>query len=153
MNIRALNMIGSALVILTLTAACGTTQGPRSRCAAGSSRPEAPVVCIDDTGTRLSVSPERVEAYDRDPEKQGHPMVILFFTKSGSGDFQIVPRSGNCIEPQTEHHCPPNAGLCRVHVVRKAPNDTEAEVCKYDVVMKGFTTLDPWVVTKPCCGT
>lgn len=153
MNRRALCLPLVALASFLVFSACRSTVPPLSvGCNAGSTRPEAPIVCINDSGTTLSVDPETITAYDRDPEKPGSPMVILFFTQSGRGDFQIVPRSGNCIEPQTEHHCPPDAGLCRVHMLRRKPTDPKEERCKYDVIMKGFPPLDPFIVAKTCCG-
>lgn len=122
-------------------------------CTAGVNRPDAPIVCINDLGTELSAHPETITVYDRDPKKQGLPMVILFLTKSGTGTVQIIPRTGNCIEQPAEHHCPPDSGVCRVHMLRRNPTDPKTETCKYDVVMKGFEPLDPYIVASTCCGT
>lgn len=153
MNPRTLCLPLVAIAALVVFSACVSTVPPLSvGCIAGSTRPEAPIVCIDDSGAELSVNPETITAYDRDPKKPGQAMVILFFTKSGTGDFQIIPRTGNCIEPQTEHHCPKNAGLCRVHMLRRKPTDPPEETCKYDVFMRGKPVLDPFIVAKTCCG-
>jgi hypothetical protein len=153
MNRRVACLTLVSLAAFFVFSACRSTVPPLSvGCNAGSTRPEAPIVCIDDLGTELSVDPEKIVAYDRDPQKQSSPMVILFFTKSGNGDFQIVPRTGNCIEQPKDHHCPPGAGMCRVHMLRRKPSDPKEETCKYDVIMKGFPPLDPFIVAKTCCG-
>lgn len=119
-------------------------------CVVGSTRPESPIVCIDDTGSALSVHPETVNTWDRDPDGSGNPMVILFRTKSGKRDFKIVQRSGNCIEP--ELYCPPDIGLCRAKVVKRVEGAEAQETCKYDVVMAGFKDLDPTIRVGTCCG-
>ena len=157
MNVRARFVL--PLVVAGTVFAGGCTSalpgGRGHQCTVGSKKPEAPIVCIDNTGTKLSVDPYRVVAFDEYPKNSGRPMVILFFTKTGTGNFKIIEKkreTGNneadesCI---AEQHCVAGEGLCRIIVPRL--KDQKARVCLYDIEMAGFPPMDPEIEVRPCC--
>lgn len=149
MNIRAGFVLSVVVTGGVFAGGCGswTTQDRGHGCNVGSTRPEAPIVCIDNTRSRLSVDPFRVVAYDEYPRNSGRPMVILFFTKTGTGNFKVVEKKGNCIADQD---CVEGAGLCRV-TVADVKDDERERLCEYDIEMPGFPPMDPEMLIKTCC--
>lgn len=149
MNIRAGFVLSVVVAGGIFAGGCGSTstQGRGHGCTVGSTRPERPIVCINNTGSELSVDPERVVAFDEYPKDSGRPMKILFFTKTGTGNFKIIEKNGNCIASQ---ECVENAGLCRVTVV-DVKDGEEDKQCDYDIEMAGFPRMDPQIVIKNCC--
>lgn len=107
----------------------------------GSGDRQAPIVCVEDTGPTLSVSPDPIVIDDR--KKEGsEPVTMQWFTRSGRGDLQIAIEDG-CL---TELKCSGN-GQC----VAKT-RDVDAQVkCKYDVWTKTHPRLDPDIILTPCC--
>lgn len=149
MNIRARLVLSLVVVGGIFAGGCGTwaTQDHEDRCHRGSREPTAPMVCIDNTGSKLSVDPPRVEAFEEYPKNSGQPMVILFFAKTGTPKFDLIEKKGNCIARQD---CVQSAGLCRVTVVRLKEGEKERK-CEYDIVMPGFPPMDPEILIKTCC--
>lgn len=117
-------------------------------CPPAVNRPEAPIVCIDDTADRLYVSPETVYAYDVHPSDK-MPVNVLWFTKSGSGDLRIEFADDHCVE---RVWCNPKSGLCQAKT-RPLEGKSESEPCKYDVWIEGGRQprIDPYVVIRECC--
>lgn len=142
-------MVSRILVVLVI-AACssrpynpgGSTQPFGGGCASGSSNPQAPIVCVDDTGTTLSVDPDPVRP---DDVQGGVPINLVWKTKSGGGDLRIEMKSNACVK---NLNCNGN-GQCTSQVIRAS-----TATCKYDVWIQGGTQprLDPTVVIQPCCG-
>lgn len=118
-------------------------------CPPAVNRPEAPMVCVDDTGDRLHVSPETVYAYDVHPNDKA-PVNLTWFTKSGGGDLRIEFADEHCVG---RVWCNPNSGLCQAKTLPLEGKD-ESAPCKYDVWMEGGRQprIDPYVVIRDCCG-
>lgn len=148
MNIRYRFLLPIVLAVLAFSGACrsATPVPPLGHGCVPTTRPEAPIAVIDDSGSQLSVDPPHLVTYDEYPKGSGRPMVILFFTRSGTGDFRIVEKNGNCIASQD---CVAGAGLCRVTV--KKIEDGRPRTCDYGVDMKGFPYFDPTITVNPCC--
>lgn len=112
---------------------CGDGRGNADR--------QAPIVCVDDLGATLSVSPDPIVLHD---QKKGgsQPVVMQWFTRSGRGDLQIAIEDG-CV---TEVKCNGKG-----HCTAKS-RDIDADVrCKYDVWTATHPRLDPDLVVTPCC--
>ena len=117
-------------------------------CPPAVNRPEAPIVCVDDTGSVLTAVPNTVYAFDRHPEDRA-PVNVLWFTKSGGGDLRIRMKDEHCVG---KVWCNPKTGHCRAktHPLNGKP---ESAPCKYDVWIEGGPqeVLDPYVVIRECC--
>lgn len=152
-----------ALSLLILAAACAHTTQPAvpersprpaalveqpGGCPPAVNRPEAPIVCVDDTGDKLSVSPETVYAFDRHPQDKG-PVNVLWFTRSGAGDLRIEFADDHCVG---KVWCNPKTGHCRAKTL-PLEGKTESEPCKYDVWIENGRQprMDPYVVIRECC--
>jgi hypothetical protein len=107
----------------------------------GSDNRNAPIVCVDDTGSTLSVAPDPVTAFDRDAG--GQPVMIHWWLKSGGNDLDIDVKPG-CV---TDKHC--ENGHC---FARTLPKSVKGDVtCKYDVWTTRQPRLDPAIVLTDCC--
>ena len=107
----------------------------------GSSDRQAPIVCVDDTGTTLSVRPDPIVIHDK---RRGgaQPVTMQWFTRSGGGNLQIEIEEG-CV---TNVKCN-GKGHCTAQT-----RDIDAETrCKYDVLTDTHPRLDPDLVLTPCC--
>ena len=101
---------------------------------------EAPIVCIDDSNTKLTVNPDPVKVWHQN--RGGAPVTIQWYTKSGAS-FSFRWKKTTCV---TKEHCP-TAGHCTAKTLSTATGET----CKYDVVVPGHPDLDPDVVVSGCC--
>lgn len=129
------------------TALTTTTVTSSDKCLSGLQRPEAPLVCVDDTQDRLSVAPDTARAFEIHPDKG--PVTIVWFTASGGGNLRITPTSKGCMDTP---RCTPN-GHCRATILRLPEGKTEPVKCKYDVEIVGGRqpVLDPYVIVQTCC--
>jgi len=151
------------LSLLVFSAACAhTTQpvaevarprpaaivGQEGGCPPFANRLEAPIVCIDDTGEKLSAFPDTIYAWDVHPQDKA-PVNILWFTKSGGGSLRIEMNDKNCVG---EVWCNPRTGHCRAKTL-PLEGKTQSEPCKYDVWIEGGKQprMDPYVVIRECC--
>ena len=107
----------------------------------GSDNRNAPIVCVDDTGSTLSVAPDPVIAFDRD--SGGQPVMIQWWLQSGGTDLDIDIKPG-CV---TDKHCA-NGHCWAKTLPRTAPGDV---TCKYDVWTTRQPRLDPAIVVTVCC--
>lgn len=110
---------------------------------AGSTDRNAPIVCVDDTGSTLTVSPDPIRIHDVGAADRA-PVVIHWHTVSGSNDLRIEIEPG-CV---TETTCAGN-GHCRARTLPRA--DRTEKRCKYDVWTDKHPRLDPDVIVIPCC--
>jgi hypothetical protein len=142
--LRSLLLVPAALVVLT----CASTppdllmMNPNP-CADGAGRKSlrAPIVCVDDTGAMLRVSPDPVVADDR---HGGRPVVIHWWTTSGGGELRI----------EGVDACLTNVECSGDHCMAKTVDVPEAEAwvrCKYDVWTNAENRLDPDIVITECC--
>jgi len=147
----------SRVVILLLVAGCASRgavdnmQPPgimrSSPCGAnsrGEANRQAPIVCVDDSARTLTVSPDPVVVHDALEADRNAPVVVHWFTTSGTGNLQVEIEPG-CVEAQ---RCDGN-GHCSA---RSVPHS--AARCKYDVWIDDgqHDRLDPTIVISPCCG-
>lgn len=111
---------------------------------AGEANRQAPIVCVDDSARTLSVSPDPVDVHDVLQGDRSSPVVLQWFTTSGSGDLQLEVDPG-CVQ---DVRCD-GRGHCTARTVPRA-----ARSCKYDVWINGgnHDRLDPTIVISPCCG-
>lgn len=110
-------------------------------CAKGTGNADrnAPIVCVDDSGSTLSVHPDPVTVHRR---SGGAPVMIHWWTRSGGGVLGIEIQAG-CV---TEVNC--NGPHCSA---RTLPGDTGGARCKYDVWTDTKPRLDPEVIIVDCC--
>jgi hypothetical protein len=112
--------------------------------AAGEASRQAPIVCVDDSARTLSVRPDPVAIHDVLENNRSAPVVLQWFTTSGTGDLQLEIEPG-CV---SDVRCN-GRGHCTARSVPRA-----ARSCKYDVWINGgnHDRLDPTIVISPCCG-
>jgi hypothetical protein len=112
--------------------ACGSVTASANR--------DAPIVCIDDTGSALTVSPDPIRVNQTHSTTHA-PVVLQWHTKSGN-DVQIEMEPG-CVEPVkcTKGHC----------TTKAMPTSGSETRCKYSIEMSGHPKLDPDVIIIPCC--
>ncbi|HEY0156527.1 MAG TPA: hypothetical protein VGF28_04465 [Thermoanaerobaculia bacterium] len=131
----------------------GTDTGPapgimrHSPCAAnpkGETNRQAPIVCVDDSARTLTVSPEPVFVHDVLEGDRRSPVMLHWYTTSGTGDLRVEIEPG-CVEAQ---RCDGN-GHCSA---RTRPGSNKQQ-CKYDVWINGgkHDRLDPTIIISPCC--
>ena len=129
----------------TNIAASGSSALRAGPCAskAGSNDRNAPIVCVDDTGSTLTVSPDPIRVHDVGASDKA-PVVLQWHTVSGANDLHIEIEPG-CVD---EVKCP-RPGHC---VARTLPRGDKTEKrCKYDVWTDKHPRLDPEVIIVPCC--
>lgn len=136
-------LVPAALSVLTCASTSAPLEPRMNPCADGAGRKSlrAPIVCVDDTGPRLTVSPDPVVADDR---HGGRPVVIHWWTRSGRGELRI----------EGVDACLTNVECSGDHCMAKAKDvpETEAWVrCKYDVWTNEQNRLDPDIVITECC--
>lgn len=108
----------------------------------GTADRRAPIVCVDDTGSTLTVSPDPVHVHDE--SAAGAPIVIQWHTVSGANDLQVEIEEG-CV---TTVRCP-RPGHC---TALTRPHDEKTQKrCKYDVWTDKHPRLDPEIIIDPCC--
>jgi hypothetical protein len=138
------------VVVLLVLAGCAANQQSPSATArvcgggVGSSNRQAPIVCVDDSARTLTVSPDPVTLHDVRSDDRRSPVVLHWYTRSGSGDLQVEMEPG-CT---SDVRCDGN-GHCQA-LSRPGAKGT----CKYDVWINGgnHERLDPTVVITTCCG-
>jgi hypothetical protein len=145
MRMRGWVLVPAASFVVALLSGCassGDGTAMANQCTKGKQHPERPIVCVDNTGSALSIHPrEDLVVFDR--ASNGAPVTILFFTKSGTGNLKIIDKD-DCLDEQ--EHTP--EGMARIKVTKAGGSETR---CKYDIELAGFETLDPFIVVKPCC--
>jgi hypothetical protein len=110
---------------------------------AGSTDRNAPIVCVDDTGATLSVSPDPIRVHDVGAADR-LPVAIHWYTVSGANDLHVEIEPG-CV---TDTTCDGN-GHC---MARSTPRGDKTEKrCKYDVWTDKHPRLDPDMIIIPCC--
>lgn len=123
----------------------GTSLRSDNPCASGTGSTDrnAPIVCVDDRGGTLSVTPDPIRVNGRG-EADRLPVMIHWYTRSGTNDLQIEVEPG-CV---TEVRCA-RPGHCSA---RSVPRDDKSEKrCKYDVWTDKHPRLDPEIIIDPCC--
>lgn len=110
---------------------------------AGSLVIDAPVVCVDDTGGTLRVTPDPIVLRDLDGVG-GPPVPIHWYTVSGANDLRIEIEPGCLTQMECER-----PGHCSAKAVRRP--DKTWKRCKYDVWTDKHPRLDPDVIITPCC--
>lgn len=144
--IRRLSRPFALLFVLIVITTCQSQSAVDSRlggpCTGMSTNANAPIVCVDDSARKLTVSPDPVTVNSR---VGGGPVTLQWFTSSGGGDLQIDVREG-CV---TDVSCN-KSGHCSAHTM----SVTAEKTCKYDVWINGgnHDRLDPEVKVVPCCG-
>ncbi|HYR27210.1 MAG TPA: hypothetical protein VEU30_02020 [Thermoanaerobaculia bacterium] len=122
---------------------------PTNACAGGSKPArdnDRPIVCVDDSASVLSVSPDPIVLHDVMSTDRSTPGAIQWFTRSGNGDLQIRFRNTECVKSV---RC--NDGHCTAVAAKKLPKQADEVRCKYDVLLTGHPTLDPETVLTGCC--
>ena len=109
----------------------------------GANDRNAPIVCVDDTGRTLTVSPDPIRVHDVGAADR-LPVVIHWHTVSGANDLRVEIEPG-CV---TETTCDSN-GHCRARTTPR--NDKTEKRCKYDVWTDKHPRLDPDIIISPCC--
>lgn len=109
----------------------------------GSTNRNAPIVCVDDTGSTLTVSPDPIRLHDVGAADRA-PVVIHWHTVSGANDLHVEIEPG-CV---TETTCDGN-GHCRARTLPRS--DKTEKRCKYDVWTDKHPRLDPDMIVIPCC--
>lgn len=109
----------------------------------GSLMIDAPVVCVDDTGAALRVTPDPIVLRDLD-SVGGRPVAIHWHTVSGANDLRVEIEPG-CL---TQLACD-RPGHCSAKAVQRP--DKTWKRCKYDVWTDKHPRLDPDVIITPCC--
>lgn len=106
---------------------------------------DRPIVCVDDSGATLSVSPDPFRIHDRASSGNASP-AVQWFTRSGRGDLQVRFADERCVRNMvcTGGHC------TAVSSGRLNAGETERR-CKYDVELTGHPTLDPEGILTGCC--
>lgn len=151
------------LPLLVLNASCVRTaapsdQGPKATVTStefarkgpcsdvmGSPFKAGPIICVDDTATSLSVTPDTIEVWDSVPNQPNTPVMLQWFTSSGTGDLRIVPSDpAKCPLKDSKAAVPGHYWLQTI------PGQT-TEGCKYTVFV-GTRQKDPTIVITPCCG-
>ncbi len=138
------------LALLVVFAGCaadrvapGASGGP---CANGNgvANRQAPIVCVDDRARKLSVDPEPVMVHHVRREDMKSPVMVHWYTRSGTGDLQLKVEQG-CV---ADLRCD-GRGHCQA---RSEPQPGKS--CKYDVWITGddHDKLDPTIVIVNCCG-
>jgi hypothetical protein len=143
------------LVSMFVIAGCASSKNSGNTGLAGcgggtpSADKQAPVVCVDDSGARLSVSPDPVEVHDVLESDRATPVTIHWWTQSGGGDLRIEMKDSGCVAGL---HC--ETGHCWANTIPRAAAGTAAgkKSCKYDVSTTPSNKLDPTVVVGNCCG-
>jgi hypothetical protein len=125
-------------------AAAGPMRGNPCTKKAGSTDRNAPIVCVDDTGSALTVAPDPIRVHDVGASDR-QPVVLHWHTVSGSNDLQIEIEPG-CV---TEMRCD-GKGHCMARSLPRGDDRTEKR-CKYDVWTDRHPRLDPDVIIVPCC--
>jgi len=110
---------------------------------AGSTDRNAPIVCVDDTGSALTVSPDPVRVNDVGAADRA-PVMIHWHTVSGTNDLRLEIEPG-CVTNTT---CD-GRGHCSARTVPR--DDRSARRCKYDVWTDKHPRLDPDIIIEPCC--
>jgi Na+-transporting methylmalonyl-CoA/oxaloacetate decarboxylase gamma subunit len=106
----------------------------------GSPNKQAPIVCVDDSGPVLVVTPDPITAHDKE-RGTSRPVTVQWFTKSGA-NLNVEMTETGCV---TQVNC--NApGSCTAKTVPGA-----AKQCKYDVWTKPENRLDPVIIITTCC--
>lgn len=110
---------------------------------AGDANRQAPIVCVDDSGRTLSVSPEPVVIHDVRASDRRTPVTVHWFTTSGRGDLNVEIEKGCVADVKCDRR-----GHCSARTI---PGSTSQ--CKYDVWITGpnHERLDPTVVISSCC--
>lgn len=110
----------------------------------GSENRQAPIVCVDDSQRTLSVSPEPIHVHDVLATGGGQPVILHWYTKSGTGDLQVEIQPGCVVREMCDG---------RGHCWARSVPGKERRECKYDVWINGgqHERLDPTVVIQPCC--
>ena len=106
----------------------------------------APVVCVSVVDNRIVVTPESIEAFDRDPADKGKktPVKIHWITRGNGRDLRILmkdPNQGCLAPPKCNGH-----GAC----MAETKDVTGKTQCKYGVFLDGVE-VDPDVVITDCC--
>jgi hypothetical protein len=111
----------------------------------GSSNRQAPIVCVDDSNRTLTVSPDPVRAHHVLESDRKSPVMIHWWTRSGTGALQLEIEPG-CV---AKHQCDSRTGHCWAQTLSKS-----GATCKYDVWIEGgnHDRLDPTIVVDACCG-
>lgn len=110
---------------------------------AGSNDRNAPIVCVDDTGTALAVSPDPIRVHDVG-QNDRLPVMLQWHTVSGRNDLRVEIEPG-CV---TDVRCE-RPGHCAARTLPR--NDKAEKRCKYDVWTDKHPRLDPEVIITPCC--
>jgi hypothetical protein len=109
----------------------------------GDANRQAPIVCVDDSSRTLVVSPDPVTVDDALSRDRKSPVMMHWFTRSGTGDLQVEIEPGCVAEAKCD-----GRGHCSA---RTMPGSTKS--CKYDVWVTGKSErLDPTIVVTTCCG-
>lgn len=104
---------------------------------------QAPIVCVDDTGATLTVSPDPAEANDVLEGPRTNPVIVHWWTKSGGGNLGIEMKGSECVG---RVEC--SGGHCWA---KTKPGAKAKVTCKYDVWTNATNRLDPTIVINPCC--
>ena len=149
--IRILVLLALTLVLAGCAASKDDRIAPamREHCAAasddrGSADPQMPIVCVNDAMRALTVSPDPVRVHDVLESDRKSPVVMHWFTRSGSGDLRIKMREEGCVR---DVNCD-GRGHC---MARSIPGASKQ--CKYDVLVNDgqHEPLDPTIVITSCC--
>jgi hypothetical protein len=112
--------------------ACGSGAGKADR--------NAPIICVDDSGAALSVSPDPIHVHSVG-QADRQPVVIHWWTRSG----------GNTLNLEIQEGCVTDVTCNGPHCTARTLPQTERKRCKYDVWTQVHPVLDPEIVVDPCC--
>ncbi|HYI09088.1 MAG TPA: hypothetical protein VEK57_08445 [Thermoanaerobaculia bacterium] len=147
-----LRRVFAVLVSLLVIAGCASQKpGDTGLAACGgrtSTDKQGPVVCVDDTGSRLSVAPDPIEAHDTLKTDRAKPVTIHWWTESGGGNLGIEMKDHGCVAGL---RC--ETGHCWAHTIPGAAKGTATgkKNCKYDVWTTPANRLDPTILVGTCC--
>jgi len=114
---------------------CASKRGVENR--------NAPIVCVDDTGSTLTVHPDPIRMHDVG-QNDRLPVMLQWHTVSGRNDLRVEIEPGCVTEVKCER-----PGHCSARSMPRA--DKTEKRCKYDVWTDRHPRLDPDVIITPCC--
>lgn len=132
--------------VLVLTACAHNPDNPGllgNPCSAGAGKDDrnAPIVCVDDTGEALTVSPDPITVHDVGKSDR-QPVLLHWWTRSGGNGLGIQIADG-CV---TDVNC--RGGHCWA---KSKETDASGARCKYTVSTSKHLPLDPEVIIVDCC--
>jgi hypothetical protein len=141
-----------AVLVLLVIAGCKSRDrvNPVAPAGCGNANHDTPVVCVDGSGSTISVIPDSVRVWNVGSSDHVTPPTIQWITRGGGGNLQIAMKDEGCVEKPDCN----GKGHCGAKVMGGlgvgATAGTELKRCRYTVTLDG-RVLDPDAVVVGCC--